>query len=286
MPKTAYVNGHYVVHSDATVHIEDRGFQFADAVYEVIAVQNGRLIDADGHLDRLERSLGELSIPLPMGRRAMTAVMRELLRRNHIRYGSIYMQISRGVAPRDFPFPKDITPTLVMTAKRLKPFNLAAVAKGVDVITIPDIRWKRCDIKTVSLLAPAMGKTQAVAQGAFEAWQVDEQGMVTEGTSSNAWIVTKSGELVTRHTDHAILGGITRQTILQLAKKEGLRYVERPFSVAEAQDAAEAFTTSATAFLRPVVNIDGRPVGNGESGLFALQLLELYGAYMAGEMQA
>lgn len=280
MPKISYVNGQYVPHMDAVVHVEDRGFQFADAVYEVIAVQNGKLVDADGHFDRLDRSLGELSIPQPMSRAALKLVIRELLRQNRVRFGGLYLQVSRGQAPRDFAFPKDLQPTLVMTVKRLQPFDFARTAKGVHVITIADIRWKRCDIKTVSLLAGAMGKTEALSKGAFEAWQVDEQGMVTEGTSSNAWIVTHDGELLTRHTDHAILGGITRQTVLKLAAEQGLKYVERSFSVAEAKAAAEAFTTSTTAFLRPVVKIDDDLVGEGKPGPFCLKLIELYGQHM------
>lgn len=280
MSRISYVNGRYVPHSEAVVHIEDRGFQFADAVYEVIAVQHGQLVDGEGHFERLARSLGELAIPQPMSMAALKLVIRELLRQNRVTFGALYLQISRGQAPRDFSFPKDIEPTLVMTVKRLKPFDFERTAKGVNVITIPDIRWKRCDIKTVSLLAGAMGKTEAVNKGAFEAWQVDEQGNVTEGTSSNAWIVTSDGELVTRHTDHAILGGITRQTVLKLAAQQGLKYVERAFSVEEAKAASEAFTTSTTAFLRPVVKIDDSPVNQGVTGPFCLKLLELYGQHM------
>jgi D-alanine transaminase len=238
------------------------------------------LVDGEGHFDRLERSLGELSIPKPMSRGALKMVIRELLRQNRIQFGGLYIQISRGQAPRDFPFPQGLKPTVVMTAKRLKPFDFERTAKGVNVITIPDIRWKRCDIKTVSLLAGAMGKTEAIAKGAYEAWQVDDQGMITEGTASNAWIVTKAGELVTRHTDHAILGGITRQTVLKLAAEKGLTYIERPFDVDEAKAAAEAFTSSTTAFLRPVVKIDNAPIGNGEPGTFCLKLLELYGQHI------
>lgn len=280
MSRVSYVNGQYTPHTHATVHIEDRGFQFADAVYEVIAVQHGHLVDGDGHFDRLARNLGELAIPLPMSRGALKLVIRELLRQNRVKFGALYLQISRGQAPRDFPFPEDLEPTLVMSVKRLKPFDFERTAKGVDVITIQDIRWKRCDIKTVSLLAGAMGKTEAVNKGAFEAWQVDADGFVTEGTSSNAWIVTKDGELVTRHTDTAILGGITRQTVLKLATNQGLNYVERAFSVDETKNAAEAFTTSTTAFIRPVVKIDGDNVGTGEPGPFCLKLLELYGQHM------
>ncbi|MBF0247984.1 MAG: D-amino-acid transaminase [Alphaproteobacteria bacterium] len=278
--RSAYVNGLYLPHGQAAVHIEDRGFQFADAVYEVIAVQHGHLIDREGHFDRLERSLSELDIPMPMTRRALNVVAAELLRRNSIRFGSLYIQVSRGTAPRDFPFPKDIQPTLVMTAKRLKPFDFTRQAVGVNVITIPDIRWKRCDIKSVGLLAGAMGKTRAQAAGAFEAWQVDDAGMITEGAASNAWIVTADGVLVTRHTDAFILAGITRQTILKLVADEGLGFEERAFSVAEAKGAREAFTSSSTAFIRPVVRIDGDAVGDGRPGPLCLKILELYGRYM------
>jgi len=280
MPSISYVNGQYVPHSQATVHIEDRGFQFADAVYEVIAVQNGHLIDAGGHFDRLERNLGELSIPSPMSRAALKLVIRQLLRQNRVKFGALYLQVTRGQAARDFPFPQDIEPTLVMSVKRLKPFDFARTAQGISVITLKDIRWKRSDIKTVSLLAGAMGKTEALSKGAFEAWLVDGDGFVTEGTSSNAWIVTKTGELVTRPLDGAILGGITRQTVLKLAAKEGLAYVERPFSVDEAKAALEAFTTSTTAFMRPVVKIDDFAVGEGKPGAFCLKLLDLYGQHM------
>lgn len=280
MPRISYVNGLYVPHSAAVVHIEDRGFQFADAVYEVIAVQHGSLVDGEGHFDRLERSLNELSISAPMTRAALKLVIGELLRQNRVKFGALYIQVSRGQAPRDFPFPENLEPTLVMTVKRLKPFDFERTAKGVNVITIQDIRWKRCDIKTVSLLAGAMGKTEALGKGAFEAWQVDLDGLITEGTSSNAWIVTTDGELVTRHTDSAILGGITRHTVLKLAANEGLKYVERAFSVAEAKAASEAFTTSTTAFIRPVVKIDNDAVGNGKPGPFCLKLLELYGQHM------
>lgn len=280
MAQISYVNGSYVPHSSAVVHIEDRGFQFADAVYEVIAVQHGRLVDGDGHFDRLARSLDELSIPMPMSRGALKLVIRELLRQNRVQFAALYLQVTRGQAPRDFSFPSDIEPTLVMSVKRLKPFDFERTSQGVNVITIKDIRWKRCDIKTVSLLAGAMGKTEAVNKGAFEAWQVDGDGMITEGTSSNAWIVTPEGELITRHTDSAILGGITRHTVLKLAADQGLKYVERAFSVDEAKAAAEAFTTSTTAFIRPVVKIDGDTVGKGTPGPFCLKLLTLYGQHM------
>ena len=280
MGRIAYVNGRYVPRGMAQVHIEDRGFQFADSVYEVIAVQGGHLIDGDEHLDRLERSLRELTITSPMSHRSLKLVIRELLRQNRITYGSIYMQVSRGQADRDFPFPEGLKPTLVMTAKRLKPFDYKLLYNGVKVVSIADIRWKRCDIKTVSLLAGAMGKTFAKKQGAFEAWQIDAQGFVTEGTASNAWIVNSDGTLITRALGADILGGITRKAILKLAHKEGLKYVERAFTLEEAKAAQEAFTSSSTMFIRPVVQIDDSKIGTGEPGEFCLKVIKLYGDYM------
>jgi len=282
----SYVNGRYLNHRDATVHIEDRGFQFADAVYEVFAVQNGRLIDEQEHLNRLQHSLTELFIPAPMSSAALKLVMRNLLRVNKIRYGGLYLQISRGVAPRDFTAPADLVPTLVMTVKRLKPFNIQSAFQGVKVITAPDLRWKRCDIKTVQLLAGVLSKTEAHAQGAAEAWLLDANAMVTEGSSSNAWIVTHDDELITRHTDHAILGGITRMTILKLAAENGLKYLERSFSLEEALTAREAFTTSSTVMLRPVTQINAAQVGDGACGPFSRKLIELYGAYMEKDTPA
>lgn len=277
---TAYVNGRYVPQRDAAVHVEDRGFQFADAVYEVFAVQGGNLVDQEGHLDRLERSLKELNIPVPMGRRSLKLVMRRLLQVNRIQFGGLYLQVSRGVAPRDFPAPNGLTPTLVMTTTRLKPFDVKAALNGVGVITTHDIRWKRCDIKTVQLLAGVLAKTEAHAQGAAEAWLLDENDQVTEGSSSNAWIVTHDDELITRHTDSAILGGITRQTVLRLAADNGLTYLERSFSLDEAKAAREAFTTSSTMMVRPVIKIDSQPVGTGETGAFTRKIIELYGQHM------
>jgi len=282
MARISYVNGQYVDHRDASVHIEDRGFQFADSVYEVFAVQRNCLIDGDAHLDRLDRSLNELSITQPMSRAALKLVIREVLRRNHITYGALYLQVSRGQADRDFPFPSDITPTLVLTVKRLKPFDFKAVSKGIKVISIEDIRWKRCDIKTVSLLAGAMGKTQAKKAGATEAWQVDGEGYITEGTSSNAWIVTQDGILVTRSLSVDILGGITRKTILELAQKENLKFEERSFTLAEAKSAREAFSSSSTLFIRPIIQIDEAKIGDGKAGKFCLNVLKLYGQHMEG----
>lgn len=280
MSRIAYVNGRYVPHREATVHVEDRGYQFADGVYEVVLIAGGVLIDETPHLDRLDRSLRELRLDPPMARGPLRLVMRELIRRNGVTDGIIYLQVTRGVARRDHPFPKCAKPALVMTARHMRWPNQAWVERGVRVITIPDIRWQRCDIKTVALLPNVLGKQQAREAGAYEAWQVDGEGFVTEGTSTNAWIVTKEGELVTRQANAAILNGVTRLTLLNLAKRHGLRFAERPFSVAEAMEAREAFISSATSFVTPVTQIDDRVVGNGRAGALSLDLRAAYFRYI------
>jgi D-alanine transaminase len=276
LSRIAYVSGRYLPHRQAAVHIEDRGYQFADGVYEVIAVGGGRLIDEERHFVRLHRSLSELHIESPIGDAALKIVMREVARRNDVIDGIVYLQITRGVAPRDHAFPKSAKPVLVVTSRRSKPANPALGQDGIAVITIPDIRWQRCDIKSVSLLPNVLGKQQAREAGAYEAWQVDDEGFVTEGTSTNAWIVTRDGEVVTRACDHAILSGITRLAMLDIVAREGLKLIERPFSVAEAKAAREAFLTSTTAELLPVVTIDGETVANGRPGSFATRLREAY----------
>jgi D-alanine transaminase len=277
MSRVAYVNGRYMPYAKAAVHAEDRGFQFADAVYEVIAVNAGRLVDAEGHMDRLERSLDELRIARPMSRAALTMVLMETIRRNRIETGSVYLQVSRGAARREFPFPAGVRPTVVAIARALDVVKSdASAAKGVAVITRPDIRWGRCDIKTVGLLPAALAKQAAKEAGAYEAWLVDDEGFVTEGSSSNAWIVTTENALVTRPLSNSILGGITRNAVRELARREGLRFEERPFTVAEAQAAREAFVTSTTSFVMPVTSIDGKPVGNGGPGVVAARLRGIY----------
>jgi D-alanine transaminase len=281
MSRIAYVNGRYLPHARASVHVEDRGYQFADGVYEVVALIGGRMVDEDPHLDRLERSLGELRIAMPMSRASLKLILREVARRNRIKTGLVYMQITRGVARRDHPFPKNVHPALVVTAKRLSTQSAEAVDAGVKVITIPDIRWERCDIKSVGLLPNVLGKQKARESGAFEAWQVAKDGTVTEGTSTNAWIVTKEGELVTRPASNAILNGITRLTILKLAKEEGLTVRERAFSVAEAKGAREAFVSSATSFVTPVTQIDESVIGNGKAGSLSLRLRRAYDGFAA-----
>jgi len=283
MPRYAYVNGRYVPHGDAHVHIEDRGFQFADGVYEVITVVDGALVDDGPHMDRLARSMSELRIPWPMSRRAMEMVMRTLVRRNGVRNGIVYLQVTRGVAPRDFRFPKGAHPSLVMTTRHMARFGSPdLMEKGVSAVTIPDIRWTRRDIKSVALLAQVLAKQKAADVGAFEAWQVDPDGTVTEGASSNAWIVTADGVLVTRPATNAILNGITRLRILKLAAEAGIPFEERPFTVDEAYRAREAFVSSATTFVTPVTRIDDRTIGNGAPGLLSSRLREDYLAF-AGE---
>ena len=280
MPRQAYVNGRYVPHRAAAVHIEDRGYQFADGVYEVAPVVRGILVDEGPHLDRLERSLRELRIPMPMSRAALKLISRELMRRNGLTNGFLYMQVTRGVAPRDHKFPKVSKPALVMTTRQSKPHSAELLARGLAVITIPDQRWDRCDIKSVSLLPNVLGKQEAVDAEAQEAWMVDRDGMITEGTSTNAWIVTEDNCLVTRDTSNAILGGITRMSLLALVRAEGVAVEERPFSLEEVQNAREAFLTSSTNFVMAVTRIDGKPVGNGHPGLLTGKLREHYMSYV------
>ena len=282
MPRFAYVNGRYVPHARAAVHVEDRGYQFADGVYEVVPIHRGRPINEDSHLDRLDYSLRALRIAWPMSRAALKLVLRELIRRNGVADGIVYVQATRGVAPRDHKFPAHSRTALVATTKRQKPPSASLLADGAAVITIPDIRWRRCDIKSVALLPNVLGKQQAVEAGAYEAWQVDAEGYVTEGTSTNAWIVTADGRLVTRDASPAILNGITRRSLLKLLRAEGLAFEERRFSVAEAMAAREAFLTSSSSVVLPVTRIDGAAVGDGRPGPLTAKLRARYLAYVAG----
>ncbi len=278
MPRVAYVNGRYVPHSGAMVHVEDRGYLFADGVYEVCLIKDGEVLDLDLHLDRLWRSLGELRIDAPMSRRALTIVMDEIVRRNYVDFGLLYMQITRGVAHRDHAFPVGVRPSLVMLAWSTDPQRGPKLAeKGVKVISVPDIRWQRRDIKSVSLLPNILAKQQAKEAGAYEAWMIDENGYVTEGTSTNAWIVTRDGTIVTRDLSHSILSGVTRLTALDIAKKAKLKVVERPFTLSEALKAKEAFQSSTTVLIVPVVEIDGKKIGDGRPGPITLKLRAGYG---------
>ena len=281
MPRQSYVNGRYVPHGAAAVHIEDRGYQFADGIYEVIPIFKGTLVDEDLHLDRLERSLDELRILPPLSRRALKMIARELMRRNKLTNGFIYMQITRGVAPRDHKFPKNARPAIVMTTRQMKPHGAAVLNDGLKVITIPDQRWARCDIKSVSLLPNILGKQQATEAGAYEAWQVDSEGKVTEGTSSNSWIVTEDNKVLTRRANNEILNGITRITLLELIEANGYSLEERAFTVAEAKAAKEAFLTSSSSFVLPVTRIDDTVIGNGHAGILTAKLREHYMNHMA-----
>lgn len=276
MSRIAYVNGQYVPHADGSVHIEDRGYQFADGVYEVFAVHDGKLIGVKGHMDRLDHSLTALQIDWPMARGPFMVVVNEVVRRNHVQHGLVYIQVTRGVARRDHAFPSECSSSMVVTAKKMAPLDKPSLSKGVGVITIPDLRWKRKDIKSVSLLPNCLGKQQAREQGAFEAWMVDDDGMITEGTSTNAWIVTKDGELVTRNVSNAILNGITRLAIIEAAEEQGIKITERAFSEAEALEAKEAFISSSTSHVKAVTRINDKPVGNGHVGELTSRLLDLY----------
>jgi D-alanine transaminase len=263
------------------IHVEDRGFQFADGVYEVCEVRGGRLVDERRHLDRLERSLDALRIRMPMSRAALRIVLREVVARNRIGYGIVYLQITRGVARRDHAFPAaDVPPSLVVTARALnRTRNEALAATGISVISVPDNRWGRVDIKTIGLLPNVLARQAAIEQGARDAWFVDKSGAVTEGASTNAWIVTQGGTVVTRHADHAILRGITRTVLFEAIKAQGLRIEERAFTLAEAYAAREAFVTSTSQIVLPVVCIDGRIIGDGKPGPIATALRREFHRY-------
>ncbi len=263
MARIAYVNGRYLPHGEAMVHIEDRGYQFADGVYEVMAVHKGRFLGEKGHMDRLEHSLNELSITAPMSRKPMMHILREVVRRNRVCHGLVYMQITRGVAPRDHPFPEKCVSSMVVTAVRRAPIDKRQLLAGIAVISTPDLRWKRRDIKSISLLPNVLGKQKAINEGAQEAWLIDESGYVTEGTATNAWIVSKDSKLITRDISENILNGITRLAIIEAAKEKALPVVERPFTIAEAREAREAFISSSNAHVKAVTRIDNKIIGGG-----------------------
>lgn len=275
MVRTVYVNGEYLPETEGKISIFDRGFLFADGVYEVCAVINGKLVDYPAHMERLGRSLGELRMGWPCSRAELDAMHEELIRRNELKEGIIYMQVTRGVADRAFNFPKAETkPTLIAFTQLMNLANNPNAVTGIKVITTPDLRWARRDIKTVMLLAPVLGKQAAYEQGAQEGWMV-ENGHVTEGTSSNAYIV-KDGKVITRHLSNEILAGCTRRALMRLAKEHGVEIVERPFTPEEAYAADEAFLTSASQFVMPIVEIDGHRIGGGQPGPVVRKLRELY----------
>src|SRR5579862_235332 len=281
MSRIAYVNGRYLPFRDAKVHVEDRGYQFADGVYEVCEVRGGRLIDERRHIARLQRSLGELRIPMPMSVRALGVVLRETVAKNRIGYGLVYLQISRGGARRDHAFPSPpVAPSVVVTARPLNmKRNEALAAAGIAVISVPDNRWGRVDIKTVGLLPNVLARQAAIEQGAHDAWFVDKAGLVTEASSANTWIVTDAGKLVTRHADHAILHGITRSVVLDAIKEQNIAVELRAFTLEEAYKAREAFITSASQIVLPVVSINGRTIGDGKPGLVATALRSVFHRY-------
>lgn len=280
MPRIAYVNGAYVPLRHAAVQIEDRGYQFADGVYEVVSTYRGRLIDELAHLDRLDRSLGELSIAAPMARRPLRLVMREVVRRNRTTTGLLYIQVTRGVAPREHRFPRSAKPALVMTARPIPEFPREMLEDGVTVRTVPDIRWSRCDIKSIALLPNILAKQAAADAHAYEAWLVDADDYITEGSSSNAWIITPDNVLVTPPLGNRVLPGITRRRILALAAELDFAVEERPFTLAEAQQAKEAFMSNSSHFVTPVTQIDDAVIGNGKSGALTLALHARYLRFM------
>jgi len=281
MSRIAYVNGRYLPLRQAMVHVEDRGYQFGDAVYEVCEVRQGRLIDERRHLERLKRSLDALQIRLPMLPAALGVVLREVITCNRIGYGIVYLQVSRGVARRDHAFPApEVPPSVVVTARPLNARrNEALAAAGIAVISVPDNRWGRVDIKTTGLLPNVLARQAAVAQGARDAWFVDKDGRVTEAASANAWIVTQAGRVVTRPTDHGILKGITRTVLFDVIKAQGLSVEERAFTLSEAYAAREAFVTAASQIVLPVVRIDGQVIGEGKPGPLATALRHAFHQY-------
>ncbi len=278
MTRVVYANGEYLPYAEAAVHVEDRGYQFGDGVYEVCEVRDGCLVDERRHMLRLRRSLKELKIDEPMELRTLGVILRETVRRNRVKDGIVYLQVTRGVARRDFAFPAKGSPrSVVCFARSLSRSKLdKRAAAGVAVVTVPDIRWQRVDIKTTNLLAQALARQHAKESGADEAWMVDGQGFITEGASCNAWIVTDTGNLVTRSAESGILRGITREVAMEAARTRGLHFEERPFTVEEAKSAREAFQTSASGLVMPVVTIDGQIIGSGKPGPIALGLRKAY----------
>jgi D-alanine transaminase len=274
MGRIVYVNGSYVPEEQGKISIFDRGFLFADGIYEVTAVLRGKLVDYDAHMERLERSLGEIRMEWPCSKAELRALHLDMVKRNHLEEGWVYMQITRGSADRDFKFPQGVKPTLIAFTQAKKLADNPDAVRGVNVITVPDIRWARRDIKSVMLLAPVLGKQAAYEAGAYEAWMV-EDGKVTEGTSSNAYIV-KDGKVITRGLSNEILAGCTRRALFRLAQEKGVTIEERPFTPEEAYGADEAFLTSASNFVMPIVEIDKKRVGGGQPGPMTRKLREIF----------
>lgn len=284
MSRIAYVNGKYLPQKHAAVNIEDRGYQFADGIYEVVHVYRGRFIDEDRHLDRLERSLREISLPMPMPRHALRHVLAEVVRRNRVAEGLLYMQVTRGVARRDHAFPtKPVPPALVVTVRRIPPYPASIENWGGGAIFHPDLRWARRDIKSVALLPNVLARQAAREKGAIEAILVDDAGMVTEGAATSVWIVDRNGVLRTRQLGAEILPGCTRGALIALMQAEGVAFEEGPFSVEEARAAREAFITSATSFVKPILKLDGAKVGEGTPGPVSRKLFDLFARHVQGD---
>ena len=286
MSRIAYVNGRYLPQRDASVNIEDRGYQFGDGIYEVVHLYQGRFIDEDLHLSRLERSLREIELQMPMSREALVHVLHEVARRNRVRDGLLYMQVTRGVSRRDHAFPaKPVPPAVVVTIRRIPPYPQNVTNWQASAITQPDLRWARCDIKSVGLLPNVLARQAAKQQGAIEAILVDDKGMVTEGAATTFWIVDAEGVLRTRFLDHAILPGCTRGALIALMREAGVAFSETAFSEAEMRGAREAFITSATSFVKPITKIDGKPVGTGEVGPVTQRLFDLFARHVKGDLR-
>ena len=286
MSRVAYVNGRYVPHRHACVNVEDRGYQLGDGVYEVVHVDAGRFIDEDRHLARLERSLSEIRLTAPMATKSLQRVLREMVSRNRVRDGLVYIQVTRGVSRRDHAFPvQPVRPALVVTTRRLPPFPADVSAWKTAAITTPDLRWARCDIKSVGLLANVLARQAAREQGAYEAILVGGDGMVTEGAATSVWIVDRQGALRTRQLDQLILPGCTRGSLIALMAGEGIGLEERAFSAGELRDAREMFVTSATSYVRPIVRLDGAPVGDGEVGPVTRRLFALFARHVRGDLK-
>lgn len=279
--KISYVNGKYVPHEKAMVHIEDRGYQFSDGVYEMLAVKKGKLLDSDLHLKRLKRSLKSLYIDWPTSPDSIRVIIKELIRRNKVTNAYVYLQVTRGVAPRNHPFPKDAKPSLTVMFSELQPPPQKDYESGVKVITGPDLRWGRRDIKSISLLANVLAKQEAVKAGVKEMWLIDgNSGNITEGSSTNAYIINKAGEIVTHPANECILGGVTRDKVLRVAKKAGIKVKEKPFKLKDALAAKEAFLTSTTSGVLPVVQVDKKKIGNGKPGEITKKLMKAYSDFM------
>lgn len=287
MSRIAYVNGRYVPQREASVNVEDRGYQFGDGIYEVVHLYDGRFIDEDRHLDRLERSLREIRLPMPLTRQALSHVLHEVARRNRVREGLLYMQVTRGVARRDHPFPaKPVPPALVVTVKRIAPYPASIEGWGGAAITLPDLRWARRDIKSINLLPNVLARQAAREQGAMEAILFEEAtGLVTEGAATSFWIVDEAGNLRTRALSHDILPGCTRGALIAELRQASIPFSEGAFTLEELRRAREAFITSATSFVKPILRIDGTPVGDGQPGPVTRRLFDLFARHVKGPVR-